>query len=107
VSLRGRVRRLFAKFDRRVVLVEDAVESIGGAVLQMLEIKTEIQAAVARIERAVVEQGRTLGNALDGMRSEAQIRSGLGRELMEESARLDAVERRIDDLEGRHRGTAQ
>lgn len=100
MSIKSRVARLLGKFDRRVTLVEDSVERIEGAVDNILEMTTEMRAVARRLEgtaerleRAVSEQGKTLGNTLEGQRSESLIRAGLGREVMRLSARVDKLER--------------
>ena len=104
MSLRGRVRRLMAKFDRRQVLVEDSVDRIEGAVENLLEMASEERARNATfradIERAVAELGRTIrDDILRAMADERERRVGLGREVMRQSSTLDEHERRIALLE--------
>jgi hypothetical protein len=109
MSIRTRVWKLLGKFDRRLTLVESAVERIEGAVDDMLAIATELkamaanlnaavtrlEAAVPRLEAAVTEQGRTLGSMLDTVQDERERRAGIGREQMAQSGRLDYLERKL------------
>lgn len=122
MSLRGRVRRLFAKFDRRVTLVEDCVERVEvlvagidkatqratGAVNDMLQIGTDLKATAALLRRgevelrtAVAELGRTVHeDLLKAMADERERRAGLGADLME-------LKYRVAELEGRANGSTQ
>jgi hypothetical protein len=101
VSLKTRVWRLLGKFDRRVTLVESAVDRVEGAVNNLLVIGAELRAAAAnmrataeRLERAVAELSDTVQNdVLRAMADERQIRAGLGQEVMRLSGRVDTVER--------------
>lgn len=99
MSLRGRIRRLFAKFDRRVTLVEDEQESTAGATLAVLEIVTELKAAtanlttsVSRIEVAVTELSRTIHQTvIPSLTDERERRAGVGRELMRQGSKQDGL----------------
>lgn len=93
MSIRTRVWRLLGKFDRRLTLAEDRVESAVGACHDTLEIATELKATAARLEAAVAEQGSTLGDAFRSLRDERERRAGLGTEVMRLSGRVDTLER--------------
>lgn len=111
MSVRKRVWKLLGKFDRRVVLVEDAVERVGGAVENILAIVAEHRAAYAndsaRLERAMLELSRTVRDMLDSMADERERRAGVGREQMRQSSELDHLDRRVTALEGRRSGAAE
>jgi hypothetical protein len=94
MSLKTRVWRLLGKYDRRLTLAEDRIELAVGACHQTLEVATELRAVAARLEAAVAEQGKTLGQAFESMRDERERRIGLGKEVMSLSGRVDTVERR-------------
>lgn len=93
MSLKTRIWRLLGKFDRRLVLAEDRIESAVGACHQTLEVATELRAIAARLEAAVVEQGKTLGDAFETMRDERTRRVELGKQVMYLSGRVDTIER--------------
>jgi hypothetical protein len=100
VSARGLQRRVWKVLglqDDSITLLEDTLERVEGATLAILAIVTELKATVARLETAVVEQGRTMHDTLNRVHEEAVIRGGVGQEQMRQSSVLDALDRKLAD----------
>lgn len=99
MSLKTRIWRILGKLDRRTTLIEDVVQQTSGAVVDVLEIATDLKATAAnlnataaRLEAAVVEQGKTLDRAMVTVNDERHRRAGLGAEVLELRHRVGLLE---------------